>query len=901
MRTFILDPTARGASTPNPLMTAASIISDCGTEYFTPMPFPPTPSVGTAASGFPSSQPLQPLPSTAATPRRDLHQPPTVADRTFITAFSSAGSIPSTPSIAARPPRIPTGAAVPSLPSNITQPIESPLPRKQPPPDTLHLKMPTTAISAFNMSLPATPRPIMSCTTTACATPTVFDASEVAGLLKRVDTNADAEPPIALLLDMRSFAQYSRHRIKLSVNVTVPTTLLKRPTFGANKLFETLGSDYAKAVFQNWTNYPNIIIYDADTTSPSPSSPLVLLSGKLLKDHPSARIGYLRGGLTEFAASYPDLCESVPPPEGSKGIGVSVPTTTQAGDSANGAGLTLAGMGFGHTATGATPKSRLNLSLDLTGLGPLTAPSALGALACSRPLQQQQQQPTYAAHKSVDISSSPDNLLEQYISSPDATNHVPVFVRQLVREGNVKDALHRNFQAIESAEQKRLDCAFRAQCRTDPFSVSDALEAGATRNRYNNIWPYNHNRVRLSRRENDTGSSDYVNASHVLSPAGHRRYIATQGPTPSTFDDFWRMVYEQDSRLILMLCADADIQRGSQTCHKYWPDEHTSGRTMTMNSMVVSFENEESVSFAGDSGDIVIRAFSIAPVTAKSISSAATEMEGRKTVYQVQYLGWPDHGVPAHPDEMLRVHHVVNQLLARVGEASPELPSNLQQPGTGGQVDPSGRGTGPMIVHCSAGVGRTGAFICVDAVLAVCKTCGLPTMASPVHDGLDENSTPTTTTPNTCAGTGTASHPSWSQVSSILHPPLFHPSFTNDMILASVHHLRSQRVLMVQSFRQFVFCYEVVGRWGAIWNQNCTLSEEDGDGRPLVFGGKEYASIIGGLSVENVLEQMIPRISSTSDGSPVIESKKRERGTSWDEISALHGSTARESKMGRPA
>lgn len=701
---------------------------------------------------------------------------------------------------------------------------------------SLHLPLPSPRL---NISLPATPRPIG--TPVAASGPKqtkTFLPKELADLVRAQSSGQSESEKLVLVLDMRSFIQYSRQRIKFSVNICIPTTLLKRPTFSAEKLFETLASDHAKNVFMRWVDYAHVVLYDNDSTQVSDRSPLILLAKKLQQDNPNATVGWLNGGFTAFAREYTDLCDSTPPPAGSEGIGPTPAPTA-------GPGSTLpnfAGLGMGMTASGATPskiRGGLNLNLDLSGLGPLTAPSALGALGVARPPTL----PSYEAHTSVSSKSS-DNMLKDTAANVNSAT-VPRFLREMVQKGNVKSTIEQNFSNIESAEKQRLECSFRAKTRTDPFSVSDALEGGATRNRYNNIWPFNHNRVKLvsppismdTPPATTAASNDYINASHIISPSGHRTYIATQGPIPTTFEDFWRMVWEQKSRIILMLVADSDVQRGSQTCHKYWPED--SSTDLRIGRVHVSFIREKRVGWDGGGedkgGGVVVRTFKVV------VDGKEDEV---REVSQVQYLGWPDHGVPEHPDEMIRIHYLVDKLLERIGERY-------------------GKDVGPTVVHCSAGCGRTGAFICVDAVISVLRS-------TPNATSQNEQSSETDTIQRTISTPA-----KWSEVRPILTPQTFSPDNSpHDMILATVHHLRSQRVLMVQSLSQFAFCYEVVGRFCNIYRSG----EYDGIVRPDVVEEALKGLLDGEESTVDGMDVDSTGGDSTGSSSP----RKRERGQSMD-------------------
>ncbi|XP_077967438.1 receptor-type tyrosine-protein phosphatase alpha-like [Styela clava] len=187
------------------------------------------------------------------------------------------------------------------------------------------------------------------------------------------------------------------------------------------------------------------------------------------------------------------------------------------------------------------------------------------------------------------------------------------------------------------------------------------------KNRYKNILPYDETRVWI--KANDTG---YINACYVNGYAKSRKYIATQGPLPTTVDDFWLMVVEQECKVIVMLakCFEA----GKKKCQKYWPDYG-----ITSSFGVVKIVNSEEVKFSG----FIRRTFQV------ETNDGNIAME----VLQYQYVNWPDHDIPFTTSNLIRMHKVVIQCQEEFGDDA------------------------PMIVHCSAGAGRTGTFIGYDYLL----------------------------------------------------------------------------------------------------------------------------------------------------------------------------------------
>ncbi|WAR09002.1 PTPRB-like protein, partial [Mya arenaria] len=159
----------------------------------------------------------------------------------------------------------------------------------------------------------------------------------------------------------------------------------------------------------------------------------------------------------------------------------------------------------------------------------------------------------------------------------------------------------------------------------------------------------------------------------VMGYTSPREYIATQGPMLATFDDFWRMVWEQNVDTIVMLTKL--VEKGRIKCDKYWPDVN---EPVYYGDLVVSVTSESNLS------DYTLRIFEI-------------KMKGeRRSVRQFAYLKWPDMGCPEDPEMLLEFVKSVKEHNKRPGGA---------------------QNAGPMIVHCSAGVGRTGTFIVVDHVL----------------------------------------------------------------------------------------------------------------------------------------------------------------------------------------
>ncbi|KAL1774931.1 phosphatidylinositol phosphatase PTPRQ [Sigmodon hispidus] len=198
------------------------------------------------------------------------------------------------------------------------------------------------------------------------------------------------------------------------------------------------------------------------------------------------------------------------------------------------------------------------------------------------------------------------------------------------------------------------------------LSSTDAdLPWNRAKNRFPNIKPYNNNRVKLIADASIPGS-DYINASYVSGYLCPNEFIATQGPLPGTVGDFWRMVWETKAKTLVMLTQC--FEKGRIRCHQYWPED---------NKPVTVF------------GDIVITKIMEDIQINWTIRDLKIERHGDcMTVRQCNFTGWPEHGVPENTTPLI---HFVK--LVRTSRAHDST---------------------PMVVHCSAGVGRTGVFIALD-------------------------------------------------------------------------------------------------------------------------------------------------------------------------------------------
>nr|XP_034983059.1 receptor-type tyrosine-protein phosphatase beta [Zootoca vivipara] len=209
------------------------------------------------------------------------------------------------------------------------------------------------------------------------------------------------------------------------------------------------------------------------------------------------------------------------------------------------------------------------------------------------------------------------------------------------------------------------------------------------KNRYNNILPYDTTRVKLSNVDDDP-CSDYINASYIPGNNFRREYIATQGPLPGTKDDFWKMAWEQNVHNVVMVTQC--VEKGRVKCDHYWPFDQDS---LYYGDLIVQMLSESVLP------EWTIREFKVC---------SEEQLDSSRLIRQFHYTVWPDHGVPETTQSLIQFVRTVRDYINRTPRA------------------------GPTIVHCSAGVGRTGTFIALDRILQQLDSKDSVDIYGAVHD-----------------------------------------------------------------------------------------------------------------------------------------------------------------------
>lgn len=202
--------------------------------------------------------------------------------------------------------------------------------------------------------------------------------------------------------------------------------------------------------------------------------------------------------------------------------------------------------------------------------------------------------------------------------------------------------------------------------REQPCSAAD-LPVNRPKNRFTNILPYDHSRYKLQPVDDEEGS-DYINANYVPGHNSPREFIVTQGPLHCTRDDFWRMCWESGSRAIVMLTRC--VEKGREKCDRYWPYDT---RPVYYGDIAVTALNESR--------------YPDWTVTELMLCRGAEQ----RVLKHFHFTTWPDFGVPDPPTTLARFVRAFRE-----------------------RCPPDAR---PVVVHCSAGVGRSGTFITLDTAL----------------------------------------------------------------------------------------------------------------------------------------------------------------------------------------
>ncbi|XP_078264468.1 protein tyrosine phosphatase receptor type Fa isoform X18 [Rhinoraja longicauda] len=256
-------------------------------------------------------------------------------------------------------------------------------------------------------------------------------------------------------------------------------------------------------------------------------------------------------------------------------------------------------------------------------------------------------------------SSDPVEMRRLNYQTPGMRDHPPIPVTDLAD----------NIERLKANDNLKFSQEYESIDPGQQFTWENSnMEVNKPKNRYANVIAYDHSRVILTSVDGVPGS-DYVNANYIDGYRKQNAYIATQGPLPETLSDFWRMVWEQRTVTIVMMTRLEEKSRVK--CDQYWPCRGTETYGMIQVTLLDTVE--------------------LATYSVRTFALYKNGSSEKREVRQFQFMAWPDHGVPEYPTPILA-------FLRRVKACNPP-------------------DAGPMVVHCSAGVGRTGCFVVIDAML----------------------------------------------------------------------------------------------------------------------------------------------------------------------------------------
>uniref|UniRef100_A0A3P9P415 Receptor-type tyrosine-protein phosphatase delta n=1 Tax=Poecilia reticulata TaxID=8081 RepID=A0A3P9P415_POERE len=254
--------------------------------------------------------------------------------------------------------------------------------------------------------------------------------------------------------------------------------------------------------------------------------------------------------------------------------------------------------------------------------------------------------------------TDPVELRRINFQTPGMASHPPVPISELAD----------HIERLKANDNLKFSQEYESIDPSQQFTWENSnLEVNKPKNRYANVIAYDHSRVILSSIDGVPGS-DYINANYIDGYRRQNAYIATQGPLPETFGDFWRMVWEQHTANIVMMTKLEEKSRVK--CDQYWPTRGTETYGLIQITLLDTVE--------------------LATYSMRTFALYKSGSNEKREVRHFQFTAWPDHGVPEHPTPFLA-------FLRRVKACNPP-------------------DAGPMIVHCSAGVGRTGCFIVIDGM-----------------------------------------------------------------------------------------------------------------------------------------------------------------------------------------
>lgn len=556
-----------------------------------------------------------------------------------------------------------------------------------------------------------------------------------------------------LVIDVRPFQEYCKAHISGAINICLPSTLLRRATFTLEKCVQTLAVVERKTFTSYLTKSstespPCVLLYDNfSSTVEDVSSSINHLALKFVNCRQwKSSIFVLEGSLTQMNEDFPEfICAgSLPyarhPLKADKAVNEEdMSTNAKANKSSNvGSDEDTQSIISSSSSTDSRSSSYSNSSFISSYNG--ISDNGLGLSHFSLPSTEHD--PFYRMrHQEENLDYDSDRSLHLSTDIPDGEKKVlPKWLLDIFGPDLGATKLSRKFNNLQIEERHRLNEAMTRGMHkssnivsgTEIPMVTAGVELGR-KNRYKDIFPYEHARVKIQKYnggENDLDEeSSYINASYLRYPSSEFQYIATQGPLKETIGDFWRVIYDHNVPLVFSLTAERENE--VEKCAPYWEEGVYESNGIRVEVHLLQMDNNFEL-FGSMKGDLIARRFQIR-IGSKPVHE----------VLQIHLLSWEDYGGKINSDELLSLVSLKRYLQAKTGTEK-----------------------APVVVHCSAGCGRTGCFCTIDT----CIDLFLSERDQSLESANNEK----------------------------------------DLVYDIISKFRSQRVSMVQNLRQYILIYDTI-------------------------------------------------------------------------------------------
>lgn len=484
--------------------------------------------------------------------------------------------------------------------------------------------------------------------------------------------------PENLIIDIRPFVEYSKSHIKSSLNICLPSTLLKRNNFSLLRSINSL-PEFEKIKFTEFLNNPhgNLVVYDSTENS----SNLYHICNKVITcpnfmTSPEKKICLMDTNFPRYNELFPNSMETASPEVEDNNFlsPIIVPEKLRS--------CSVSDLSPFHKAT---PLSSSSSSSVLSANTPILSTNFTLPTKCkSFKIRHNEELHTIPCGNPFEENTA--NLFK-LSNIPKDCSRLPGWIKETIFDKSGNPATYKingQFYSLEKLEQKRLITALSLNTVNDisPMNevapkISCGIEFG-NKNRYKDIFLYDHSRVELGHVNNNPNDIlNYINASFIEPPTKYQhpqsKYIATQGPLDETMGDLWKLVMIRKIPLVISLTDS--IENGIMKCAPFWQSGIYKSYEDTIKVTVV--DNQEI------DENLLVRTFKI-----------KINDEPSRTVKQIQLLSWPDMGSMSNPEDLLKVIELKQKILAE----------SIEQNKT-------------TLVHCSAGCGRTGTLCVIDTLI----------------------------------------------------------------------------------------------------------------------------------------------------------------------------------------